>query len=113
MQVSELSHRSGTAEGVARSLEDEVARLRAQATQLTAERHDREAAASEARSRMVVLDEKVRGLVSPPWCWMGWEGFRFGGGGSAGAAASEARMVVLDEKVRPSPAMNMHTHTHA
>jgi len=59
-QVSELSHRSGTAEGRARSLEDEAARLRSANQQLAAERHDKEVASNEFKSRMTVLDEKVR-----------------------------------------------------
>ena len=57
--MSELSHRSGTAEGKARSLEDEAARLRSSNQQLALERHDKQVAASECKSRLTVLDEKV------------------------------------------------------
>jgi len=58
-KVSELSHRSGTAEGKVRSLEDEAARLRNANQQLALERHDKEVASSEFKSRLTVLDEKA------------------------------------------------------
>jgi len=41
-------------------LEDEAARLRSANQQLALERHDKEVASSEYKSRLTVLDEKVR-----------------------------------------------------
>lgn len=60
-QVSELSHRLGTAEGTNRSLEEECTRLRAANTALAREKHERDMAANEFKARLVAVDEKVGG----------------------------------------------------
>jgi hypothetical protein len=58
-QVSELSHRLGSAEGSNKALEEEVTRLRSEAIAAAQERAQREAAAAELKSKLLALEEKV------------------------------------------------------
>jgi hypothetical protein len=60
-QVSELSHRLGSSEGSNKALEEEVARLRSDTITAAQERAQREAAAAELKSKLLALEEKVRG----------------------------------------------------
>lgn len=62
MQVSELTHRLGTAEGNLRSLEDESARLRLQNQQLGRDRAEIDTEAADSRAKLQALAEKVSQL---------------------------------------------------
>ena len=59
MQVSELSHKLGTAEGNCRSMEEELSRLQAQHLQLSRGKSDRDVEANELRAKLRSADEKV------------------------------------------------------
>ena len=64
MQVSELTHRLGTAEGNLRSLEDESARLRLQNQQLGRDRAEIDTEAADSRAKLQALakdgfDERI------------------------------------------------------
>lgn len=59
LQVSELSHKLGTAEGNCKSLEEELARLQAQNVQLSKARSEREVDATESRAKLHAAEEKV------------------------------------------------------
>ena len=58
-QVSELSHKLGSAEGSNRSLEEESTRLKQQNQQLSSDKHEREIQLNEAKAKLIALDEKV------------------------------------------------------
>jgi hypothetical protein len=58
-QVSELSHKLGTAEGSNRSLDEESLRLRSVNQQLSLAKHELEMQLSEARAKLLALEEKV------------------------------------------------------
>lgn len=60
VQVSELSHKLGSAQGSAKSLEAEVAQLRSQVQQLGGEKHGLEMQLSDARAKLLAAQEKVR-----------------------------------------------------
>jgi spindle assembly abnormal protein 6 len=57
--VSELSHKLGSAEGSARSLEQEVAQLRGQVKALAAEKHELELQLANTRAQLAAAQEKV------------------------------------------------------
>lgn len=59
LQVSELSHKLGTAEGNCRSMDEELARLQSQNTQLSRSRSERDVEASELQAKLRSADEKV------------------------------------------------------
>ncbi len=59
VQVSELSHKLGTAEGSNRSMEEEGARLKAANQALSLAKHEVEISLNEARAKLLALDEKV------------------------------------------------------
>ncbi len=67
-QVSELSHRLGSAEGANRSLEDEVSRLRAMCGALSSDKSDREVTINDIRAKLLAAEEKVRGCACLPAC---------------------------------------------
>lgn len=60
MQVSELSHKLGSAQGSSQSLEQEVGQLRAQLKQLAGEKHGLEMQLSDTKAKLLALQEKVR-----------------------------------------------------
>lgn len=57
--MSELSHKLGSAQGSAQSLEQEVGQLRAQLKQLGSEKHGLEMQLSDAKAKLLALQEKV------------------------------------------------------
>jgi hypothetical protein len=59
LQVSELSHKLGSAEGSNRSLEEEGARLKKLNQQLSSDKHERDIQLNEAKAKLIALDEKV------------------------------------------------------
>lgn len=73
VQVSELSHKLGSAEGSNRSLQEENARLKAAHQLASAGKHEADIQLNEARAKVLALEEKVRGG--------GGGGGRGGGGG--------------------------------
>jgi spindle assembly abnormal protein 6 len=58
-QVSELSHKLGSAQGSSQSLEQEVGQLRAQLKQLAGEKHGLEMQLSDTKAKLLALQEKV------------------------------------------------------
>jgi predicted nucleic acid-binding Zn-ribbon protein len=82
-QVSELSHKLGSAQGSAKSLEAEVAQLRSQAQQLSGEKHSTEMQLSDARAKLLVLQEKVGCAVLCAAATQSPGRDSFGGGGLA------------------------------
>jgi hypothetical protein len=71
-QVSELSHRLGSAEGSNKALEEEVTRLRSEAIAAAQERAQREAAAAELKSKLLALEEKVS-MAGEHGEWQEWQ----------------------------------------
>jgi outer membrane murein-binding lipoprotein Lpp len=65
-QVSELSHKLGSAQGSSKSLEQEVAQLRSQVQQLSSEKHSLEMQLSDTRAKLCAAQEKVRRDAG--WC---------------------------------------------
>lgn len=59
VQVSELSHKLGAAEGAKRALDDEVARIKAVHTALAAAKHEQDIALNEAKAKVLALEEKT------------------------------------------------------
>lgn len=57
-QVSELSHKLGSAEGSARSLEQEVAQLRSQVKALAGDKHELELQLANTRAQLAAAQEK-------------------------------------------------------
>ncbi|KAF8068308.1 hypothetical protein HT031_001995 [Scenedesmus sp. PABB004] len=57
-QVSELSHKLGSAEGAARSLEQEVGQLRVQHKAVAADKHGLELALADTRAQLAAAQEK-------------------------------------------------------
>ncbi|KAF6264226.1 hypothetical protein COO60DRAFT_1267074 [Scenedesmus sp. NREL 46B-D3] len=57
-QVSELSHKLGSAQGSARSLEQEVAQLRSQAKALAGDKHELELQLANTRAQLAASQEK-------------------------------------------------------
>jgi septal ring factor EnvC (AmiA/AmiB activator) len=64
LQVSELSHKLGSAQGSSQSLEQEVAQLRSQLKQLAGEKHSLEVQLSDTKAKLLALQEKVGPLLS-------------------------------------------------
>lgn len=58
-QVSELSHKLGSAQGSSQSMEQEVAQLRTQLKQLAGEKHSLEMQLSDTKAKLLALQEKV------------------------------------------------------
>lgn len=58
-QVSELSHKLGSAQGSVKSLEADVEELRAAAKAGAAARHELEIKLADARAKVAALEEKV------------------------------------------------------
>jgi hypothetical protein len=79
-QVSELSHKLGSAQGAAKSLEAEVEGLRAAAKAAAEQRHDLEMRLGEARAKLAALEEKVGAGLG-----------RRRAGGARGSAVARAR----------------------
>lgn len=65
-QVSELSHKLGSAQGSSQSLEQEVGQLRAQLKQLAGEKHGLEMQLSDTKAKLLALQEKVRAARRTP-----------------------------------------------
>lgn len=63
LQVSELSHKLGSAQGSARALEADVESLRAAAKAAAGDKHDLEIRLADARAKLAALEEKVRGAL--------------------------------------------------
>lgn len=63
-QVSELSHKLGSAQGSSQSLEQEVGQLRSQLKQLGSEKHSMEMQLSDTKAKLLALQEKVSGPTS-------------------------------------------------
>ena len=63
LQVSELSHKLGTAEGNCRSMEEELSRLQSQHIQLSKGKSERDVEANELQAKLRSADEKVLGLL--------------------------------------------------
>ena len=61
LQVSELSHKLGSAQGAQQSLEQEVAELREKVKALAADKHNSEVAASETKAKLMAAEDKVGG----------------------------------------------------
>jgi spindle assembly abnormal protein 6 len=59
LQVSELSHKLGSAEGSARSLEQEVTQLRSQVKALAGDKHELELQLANTRAQLAAAQEKV------------------------------------------------------
>lgn len=59
MQVSELSHKLGIAEGNCKSLEEELTRLQGQNVQLSKSRSERDVDANDSRAKLHAAEEKV------------------------------------------------------
>jgi predicted nucleic acid-binding Zn-ribbon protein len=59
LQVSELSHKLGSAEGSVRSFEQEVAQLRSQAKALAGDKHELELQLANTRAQLAAAQEKV------------------------------------------------------
>ena len=59
VQVSELSHKLGTAEGNCKSFEEELARLQSQNLQLSKAKAEREVDANDTRAKLHSAEEKV------------------------------------------------------
>ena len=59
MQVSELSHKLGSAEGNCKSMEEELSRLQNQTVQLGKGKSERDVEANELRAKLRSADEKV------------------------------------------------------
>ena len=59
LQVSELSHKLGTAEGNCKSMEEELTRLQNQNIQLSKSRSERDVEANELQAKLRAADEKV------------------------------------------------------
>jgi predicted nucleic acid-binding Zn-ribbon protein len=68
LQVSELSHKLGSAEGSARSLEQEVAQLRSQAKALAGDKHELELQLANMRAQLAAAQEKVSAANAQQQC---------------------------------------------
>jgi len=62
-QVSELSHKLGSAQGSSQSMEQEVAQLRIQLKQLAGEKHSLEMQLSDTKAKLLALQEKVWSML--------------------------------------------------
>ncbi len=95
LQVSELSHKLGSAEGAKRSLEEEAARLQAAHKAASQQRHDLDIQLNEAKAKLIALEEKVGG---------GWgrvQGTRCSSTGTAPAGSSTEGLPRADPILSP------------